>query len=107
MHVVRSDIAHGTLEGLDFTAASAHDGVVAVFEARDLSNPPLIPIRVGSTPELEAHLQPVIATHRIRYVGEPLAIVLAETAEIAEEAAALVWADIGALPPVTTIAGKS
>ena len=103
LHVVRSDIAHGTLQGLDLETLRGVPGVVAILSGEDLKPMPRIPIRVGATPALEAHLQPVLATDRVRYVGEPVAIVVAETPEIAEEAASQAFADLTPLEPVTGV----
>lgn len=98
MHVVRSDVPHGMVTALDATAVRQAPGVVAVRTAGDLDVIPTIPIRVGSTPLLSSHLQPVIAAERVRYVGEPLAIVVAISPAAAEHAAGLLIVDIAPLP---------
>ena len=98
--VVRSDVPHGTISGIDTTLAVTSPGVLAVLTAADLDTIPSIPIRVGPTPILEARLQPVLASARVRYAGEPIAVVVAKTPAVAEHAAGLVFADIDPLPAV-------
>jgi carbon-monoxide dehydrogenase large subunit len=101
--IVRSSAAHGIIVGIDVAEALAIDGVHAVITAADL--PAFrIPIRmhVGHPALLERALQPLLATDRVRYVGEPVAVVVAETQAIAEDAAALVFADIDQLDAVTS-----
>ncbi len=61
---------------------------------------PRIPIRLQPLPELEPFHQPVIAEDKVRYVGEPIAVVMAESAAIAEDALDLIRVDIEALPAV-------
>lgn len=96
--VVRSDLPHGVIDAIDTTLAAESSGVIAVLTATDLDAVPTIPIRVGPTPVLEGRLQPVLAVERVRYVGEPIAIVVAETPTAAEHAAGLVFAEITPLP---------
>jgi len=55
MSVVRSDLPHGTIVGIDSTAAREAPGVIAVFTAGDVGQVPRIPIRVGATASLETH----------------------------------------------------
>jgi carbon-monoxide dehydrogenase large subunit len=100
--VVRSPIAHGRLRGVDVTRARAHPGVHTVIAAKDLGTPvPAVPIRLQPMPSLLPFHQPVLAFDKVRYVGEPVALVLADTFGIAEDAAALVDIDIEPLPVVT------
>ena len=54
----------------------------------------MIPIRVGPTPRIKSGLQPVLSQDRIRYVGEPIAVVVADSHEIARDAADDVVVDI-------------
>jgi carbon-monoxide dehydrogenase large subunit len=104
MMVVRSTVAHGVLRGVDVVAAKQAPGVVAVLTAEDivgqLGAVPRIPLRLSGDGVSEDYLQPVLAHERIRYVGEPLAIVVAENRYLAEDAADLVFADIEPLPAV-------
>ena len=99
--VVRSPIAHGRLRGIDAAAARALPGVHAVITAADLGPAvPLIPLRLQPMPQIAPFKQPVMASDRVRYVGEPLALVLARSAAIAEDAAERVLPDIEPLEPV-------
>ncbi|UYM07281.1 xanthine dehydrogenase family protein molybdopterin-binding subunit [Solicola gregarius] len=95
VRIVRSPIAHGVVRGVDTTEAKAVRGVVDVVTAADLPSDLRIPVRldVGEA-DLSAYLQPVLAKETVRYVGEPLAAVVAESAYVAEDAAELVDIDI-------------
>ena len=99
--IVRSAVAHGRVRAIDTASALALPGVKAVFTASDLDKPiPTIPFR-RPNPTIAPYAQPVIAEGVVRYVGEPLAIVIAEAPELAEDAAALVAVDIEHWPAVT------
>jgi carbon-monoxide dehydrogenase large subunit len=99
--IVRSPVAHGRLRAVDTAAALAMPGVKAVLTARDIGPPiPTIPFR-RPNPTITPYAQPVIAAGVVRYVGEPCAVVLAERAELAEDAVQAVTLDIEHLPPVT------
>src|ERR1700746_2936246 len=64
-----------------------HSGVHAIITAADMGAAiPTIPLRQDSSPEFQPFEQPVIAHDKVRYVGEPLALVLAESAAAAEDA---------------------
>ena len=69
-------------------------GVHAIWTAGDVADIPPIEFRATKYTGLEPYRQPVLATGRVRYVGEPVAIVFAEDGYTAEDAAALVRADI-------------
>ena len=110
--ILRSTVAHGWLRGVDTSAALALPGVVAVITAQTMGGAvPAIPMRLAPLDELEPYWQPVIAADKVRYVGEPVAVVLAESAAIAEDALELLYAEIEALAPVvdtaTALAGTS
>lgn len=98
--VARSPVAHGRLRGVDVDAARGMPGVAAVLTAADLPDV-RIPIRLpfAETPDANLALQPPLARDRVRYVGEPLALVLAESQHEAEDAAELVLPDVEELPP--------
>jgi aerobic carbon-monoxide dehydrogenase large subunit len=99
--MVRSPVAHGRLRSIDARAALAMPGVKAVLTAEDIGRPlPTIPFR-RPNPTIAPYAQPVIADQVVRYVGEPIAMVLADRAELAEDAAAAVTFEIEHLPPVT------
>jgi len=99
--IVRSPVAHGRLRSIDVCAALAMPGVNAVLTARDIRHPiPIIPFR-RPNPTIAPYAQPVIADQVVRYVGEPIAVVLADRAELAEDALQAVEFDIEHLPSIT------
>ncbi|WP_153504590.1 xanthine dehydrogenase family protein molybdopterin-binding subunit [Cumulibacter manganitolerans] len=96
-HFVRSSIAHGEIVSIDTTAARQLPGVVAVYTARDL---PMLPIPPQLRP-LERNMnRNALATDRVRFVGEPIALVVATTEAAAMDAAEYVDADIAWLDPI-------
>lgn len=100
--VVRSAIAHGRIRGIDVSAAMAVPGVRAVITAKDLgAEVPHIPLRLQPLPQLAPFGQPMLAHDKVRFVGEPVAVVVADTQAIAEDAHDLVSIDIDPLPAVT------
>src|SRR6516165_8933442 len=98
--ILRSPVAHGLLAAVDASAALAIAGVHAVITAKDIGAVPRIPLRLLSLSGTERFLQPVIAVDRVRYVGEPVAVVLAESPALAEDGVGAVALDIEQLPPV-------
>jgi aerobic carbon-monoxide dehydrogenase large subunit len=98
--IVRSPLAHGRIRSIDASAALALPGVRAVVTAREMGPQiPLIPFR-RPNPTIAPYAQPVIAAEVVRYVGEPVAMVLADNAGLAEDAVQAVALDIEPLPPV-------
>src|ERR1051326_133108 len=77
--VLRSPVAHGRIRGIDARAARAVPGVHAVVTAKEIGAVPVIPLRLANLPEFKDYLQPVIAEDKVRYVGEPVALVVAGT----------------------------
>jgi carbon-monoxide dehydrogenase large subunit len=107
---VRSPVAHGALRGIDADAACAAPGVLAVFTGADLKAAGLKGIvarplsgRVDMDPPLHTP-RPGLAQDVVRHVGEPVAVVVAETRAQADDAAALIALDIAERPAVTKIA---
>ena len=90
MRVVRSAYAHARLIGIDATQARALPGVYAVWTAADIAHVPPIDFRLTRIDGLEAYRQHVLATDRLRYVGEPVTAVFADDPYVAEDAADLV-----------------
>src|SRR5438477_861645 len=76
--ILRSPVAHGLIAAVDAGVALAIAGVRAVITAKDIGAVPRIPLRLLPLPGTERSLQPVIAADRVRYVGEPMAVVLAD-----------------------------
>jgi aerobic carbon-monoxide dehydrogenase large subunit len=97
MAVARSTVPHGTLSGVDLDEARAMPGVVAAFSAADLDE--LHGVIVDTVlPDVHAVGRPVLATERVRYVGEPVAVVVAEDSYQAADAAASVVVETEPLP---------
>ena len=96
--VVRSSVAHGVITAIDVTAARALPGVLAVYTAADL---PELPNLAG--PPLPGADRTCLATDRVRFVGEVVAVVVAESRAEAADAAAAVVVDIDPLPVVATL----
>jgi carbon-monoxide dehydrogenase large subunit len=92
---VRSPVAHARITGIDAGAALASPGVVAVLTAADLDDLP-----PGSD---EPTAEPLLATDRVRYVGESVALVLTEHGSQGEDAAELVSVDYEPLPAVVSL----
>jgi carbon-monoxide dehydrogenase large subunit len=110
---VRAVVAHALITGIDTSAALAAPGVVAVLTAADMTDlpapPPPEPLAEGAPPpEGPAPLggvwqEPLLAVDRVRYVGEPVALVLTESDYAGEDAAELVSVDYEPLPAVPSI----
>ena len=99
--ILRSSVAHGRIRSIDTAAARALPGVHSVITAKDIGNRvPRVPMRLQPLPDFEPFGQPVIAETKVRYVGEAIALVLADSAGIAEDALGLIEVDIEALPAV-------
>ena len=111
--MVRSRVAHGVLTSLDLDAARAMPGVLAIITAADLQAAGIKPM--GANVSGENHdkrpvpkpVQWPLATDRVRYVGDPIAAVIAETPKQAKDAAEAVFAHIDALPAVTSPAAAA
>src|SRR5204862_3017646 len=103
LHVAfaRSDIARGRILHVDAEAARDADGVVAVLTAADLNH--LLVGPMGATPMLSmgpAGPNKVLADDEVRYVGDPFALVVAESRALAEDAVELLVLDVEPLPPL-------
>jgi len=110
LHVafVRSDHAHAVLRGVDASAARARPGVVAVYTAEDLGDywqpgPLLVPPPPIDGIVFNLATQVPLAKDRLRHVGEPIAMVVAESRYLAEDALADVVVDAEPLEPVTDL----
>jgi len=107
-HVLRSPIAHGRLNGIDASVAKAMPGVLAVYTDADLTAagygdlPCKVPLKSHDGTPLIKPARPALARDKVRYVGEAVAFVVAETAVQARDAAEAVELDIDPLPAVTS-----
>jgi aerobic carbon-monoxide dehydrogenase large subunit len=105
--IVRSSHAHGVLKGIDTAAARAMPGVLAIYTGADLQAAgygglkcvPPFKNRDGTL--MKKPFRPALATDKVRFVGDPVACVIAETTIQAKEAAEAVVLDIEPLPAVT------
>lgn len=84
--VLRSPIAHAQITRVDIAEAKALPGVVDVITAENIRDVPKIPMRLTTYAELAEALQYPLAKDRVRYVGEPLAVVVAASRYEAEDA---------------------
>ncbi len=98
MRVVRSSHAHGRIVSIDATAARAARGVVAVWTFSDVADIPPIDVRLTRIEGLAAYRQTILASGRVRYVGDPVAAVFATDPYRAEDAADLVEVVVEELP---------
>jgi aerobic carbon-monoxide dehydrogenase large subunit len=106
--IVRSSHAHGILRGIDTEAAKAMPGVLGVWTGADLASANYGPYTCG-LPLKSRDGSPLLQTNRtalmsdkVRYVGDPVAFVVAETLAQARDAAEAVVLDIDPLPAVTS-----
>jgi aerobic carbon-monoxide dehydrogenase large subunit len=106
--MVRSGYAHGAINSIDIAEAHSMPGVLGIFTGPDLTaagikNMPLgqaIPTADGSP--MHRPSCPVLTSDKVRYVGDPVAIVVAETLPQAKDAAETVFIEIDPLPAVTS-----
>jgi carbon-monoxide dehydrogenase large subunit len=108
--MVRSSHAHGIIKGIDTAAARAMPGVLGVWTGADLVAADYKPLTCGipfksrdGSPLLQTN-RPVLPTDKVRFVGDPIAFVVAETMAQARDAAEAVELDIEPLPAVTDAA---
>src|SRR6516162_7971771 len=93
--IFRSTVAHGRIRSIDVSAAAAVPGVYRVVTSEDVRK--VIPQPYYGP---AFHDQPILAIGKVHYVGEPVAVVLAEDPHVADAAAALIVADYDELPAV-------
>src|SRR5215510_6452687 len=93
--ILRSSVAHGRIKSIDVSAARALAGVHSVVTAKEV-------LKILPDPFYGPafHDQPVLAVDKVRYVGEPVAVVLASDPHVAEEAVHLISAEYSELPAV-------
>ena len=100
LRVVRSPVAHGRITHVDASRAAELPGVEAIWTDANIAGLPAIDFRMPMVEGVEAFRQPLLATGYVRYVGEPVAVVLADDPYLAEDAADLVFVDIEEMDPV-------
>src|SRR5271168_3646938 len=112
-YFLRSPHAHATIDRIDFAEASAMPGVVAIFTGEDIAKDKvgglicgwMIHSKDGSPMKAGAH--PVLAQGKVRYVGDHVAVVIADTYAQAREAAEKIVVDYGVLPAVADTASAA
>ena len=103
-YFLRSEVAHGKINSIDTSAAEAMEGVVKVFTSADFAAAGGIPCgwqvtdRFGEPMQEPKH--PILAEGKVRHVGDPIAVVVAESLEQARDAAEAIELDIEELEPV-------
>jgi aerobic carbon-monoxide dehydrogenase large subunit len=100
MRVVRSTYAHGKIVSVDLAPALAMSGVYAAWSFADVADIPPIDFRLTRLEQLAAYRQTILARDRVRYVGDPVAVVFADDAYLAEDAAESVDVVIDELPVI-------
>ena len=112
-YFVRSDVAHANIKSIDTKAASVASGVVAVYTGEDVAADGIggpicgwvVPCRDGSPTKEPPH--PILANGKVRYVGDHVAVVIAETLAQAKSAAELVAVEYEELPAVVDLESAS
>ncbi|UWQ89914.1 xanthine dehydrogenase family protein molybdopterin-binding subunit [Rhodobacteraceae bacterium M382] len=107
-YFLRSDVAHATINGVDTAAAAAMPGVVKILTGADFEGVGGIPCgwqvtdRNGEVMQEPAH--PILAQGKVRHVGDPIAMVIADSLEQARDAAEAIDLDLDELPAVVNMA---
>ena len=104
--MVRSSEPHGIIRGIDTEAAKAMPGVLAVLTGQDLKDynglKCFLPIKSRDGSPIKFNPRPALATDKVRFVGDPVACVIAESVAQAKDAAEAVALDIEPLPAVVS-----
>ncbi len=102
--ILRSPRAHARIRSIDTSKALAVPGVIKIFTYEDLGDLAVpVPIRMYQLPGLERYLQPLLARKKVRYVGEPLALAVAESRYLAEDALDAIAIEYEDLPAVVDV----
>ena len=110
---VRSDVAHAKIKSVDIKKAAAMDGVAAVYTGQDIADDGVgglicgwvVPNRDGSATHEPPH--PILAKDKVRYVGDHVAMVVADSLATAQAAAELVNVTYETLPAVVDLASAA
>ena len=111
-HFLRSDRAHAEIVSIDTAEALRHPGVVAVFSGADLAGalkslPAALPVKGRGGKELINPGRPALAHGRVRFAGDAVALIVAESATAAQDAAELVAVEYRELPAVVSAADNN
>ena len=105
MAILRSPHGHARINALDLSAAKDSPGVIDVFAASDIgTDMPLIPLRLAPFKGFERFLQAPLADAKVRYVGEPVAVVVASNRYLAEDALGKITVEYDVLLAITDVA---
>jgi carbon-monoxide dehydrogenase large subunit len=107
IHFVRSTEAHATIDHIHVAEALAAPGVVAVFTGKDVEFADVHVLCIDMLPTTSDVRQRILPKDRVRYVGEPIAVIVAEDRYLAEDAADLVRVKYGRLEPVLDTASAT
>jgi len=108
MAILRSPHAHARIAGIDLGAARALPGVIDAFCAAEIGpDMPRIPLRLAPFKGFERFLQQPLAATKVRYVGEPVAVVVAESRYAAEDALERIAVEYDLLPAVVDVAAAA
>ncbi len=106
-YIVRSSVAHGTIDKLDVSAAEAAPGVVKVLTGDDFTEVGGLPCGWQVTDKdgepMKEPRHPILAHGKVRHVGDPVVAVIAESLKQAKDAAQLIDIEIGELPAVVNM----
>src|SRR6478752_3226181 len=101
---VRSRNAHGVIKGIDTSAAKGMPGVLGIYTGKDLAAygtlKCAVPFKNRDGSEMKKPARPSMPSDKVRFVGDPIAVVVAETLAQAKDAAEAVEVEIEALPAV-------
>jgi len=101
--IIRSPYAHAHIDGIDTSKAVALEGVISVFTGADIQKsgiPGVVPVG-WLLPDMKTPPHPIIATETVRYVGDAVAVVVAEDRYTAQDAMDLVQVEYSPLPAAT------
>ena len=104
-YILRSNVAHAEIKSIDTAAAAKADGVVAIYTGADIEAAGLGGIPCGFAPDGGPMNEPprsVIAQGKVRFVGDPVAMIVAESVKQAKTAAQMIVVDLNSLPAVTS-----
>jgi aerobic carbon-monoxide dehydrogenase large subunit len=105
--IIRSTHAHGVIRSIDTTAAQTVTGVLAIYTGADLAATGygtlkcVVPLNNRDGTPMKKPVRPALPTDKVRFVGDPIAFVVADTVQAAKDAAEAVAVDIDPLPAVT------
>jgi carbon-monoxide dehydrogenase large subunit len=103
-YILRSSVAHGRIKSVNTTAAKAMKGVLGVYTGEDLKGygtiQSALPFKSRDGSDMKKPGRPMLATDKVRFVGDPIACVVAETLLQAKDAAEAIELDIEPLPAI-------